>query len=474
MKRRLWKFLIPTVALVALLAGGTQWWVASRINAAEIIRLLESSRNCHVTVGSVSVRLFSFPARILVRDLKVVPFDETQKPAKPGETYIKVNQALLEVQLLSLFTGELDVERVLIEGVDMQTVKWEGGGNSLRLLLSRPGTALRPPSVKISLEDEDEIPAPDALPGGGDEKPWHISELPVTATLREARISNASWTLVNQRRQTTQQWKDCNFVLSGMTLNPGNPSAGGSARISADTRLILDSQRLNLRTLDFILALQGNYQLIDPQTGFLNNDLTFDVTIKKGSLINRIPTLVKLNERLRKLESSLGLAITLPPEATLLADTVLRARLQDEVIRLTDDTFFPFDTYQLGLDKESWLSLRDEQHTFTGRLIVNGDTSKKAVGSLRTFLEKQSGQLAELISKTVIEKIVRPDGSIELPFKSEAELGHPDVKLSDKLLDTIKRAGTEAGKDLLKDALEGGDDIKDIFDSIKDLRKKNK
>jgi len=183
---------------------------------------------------------------------------------------------------------------------------------------------------------------------------------------------------------------------------------------------------------------------------------------------------VKLNERLRKLESSMGLSITLPPEATLLSDTVLHARLQDEDIRLTDDVFFPFDTYQLGLDKESWLSLKDEQHTFTGKLVVSGDISQKAVASLKEFLEKRSGQLASLITKTVLDKIITPAGAIELPFKSEAEIGRPDVKLSDKLLDAIKRAGAEAGKDLLKDALEGGDDLENIFDAVKKGLKKDK
>ena len=470
--KRLWKLLLLAAGLLALVLVGAQWWVASRINPAEIVRLLESTRNCRATVGSVSVRLFAFPARVEVRDLHVTPRDENLKPATPGETFINVSHARLEVQLLNLLAGKLDIQNALVDGVSMQTVKWETGGNSLRLLLAKPGTTLRPVSRKISLEDEDEIPGTDAAPGSGEDKPWHISELPLSASLSEARISNATWTTLNQRRRTTQQWKDCRFVLTGMTLDPGNPSTGGTARVSAGVRLIIDSQRLNLRTLDFILSLDGDYQLIDHSTGCLNNDLTFALAVKKGSLINRIPTLVKLNERLDKLKATTGLDINLPPEATLQADTALHARLEDDVIRLTSGVFFPFDTYQLALDEASWLSLRDEQHAFNGRLLITGDISKKAVTSLRTFLEEKSGPLAEIVSKTLLEKIVTPDGSIELPFKSEAEIGRPEVALSDKLLDAIKRAGAEAGKDLLKDALEGGDDLNSIFDSIKELRKK--
>ncbi len=471
MKRRLWKLLTFTVVLAGLAISGLQWWTVSRFNPERIVRLLEESRNCRASVGSVSVRMWGFPARVEMHNLKVTPRDESEKPAVPGETFLNVDHALLEVNLWSLLTGEMVVERAHINGMALQTVKWRDGGNSLKLLLAAPGTAAQSASPPVTLEDVDEVPAPDAVPDG-DDQPFHISELPITSTLHEARISNASWTILNQRKRTMQQFKDGNVVLTGMTLDPDNPAQGGHAQVTAGTRIILDSQRLNLRTLDFIIGLEGKYQLVDPATGCLNSDLEFQLTVKRGSLINRIPTLVKLNERLDKLKDSTGLNLNLPPEASLTSDTIVRARLKDKVIRFTDDIFFPFDTYQLGLDKESWISLRDEQHVFTGRLIISGERSKSVVASLREFLEKRSSVLAKLVSKTLFDNIVTKDGSVELPFKSSAGIGRPDVALSDKLLEALKRAGTEAGKDLLNDALDGGDDIKSLIDAVKDLRKK--
>jgi hypothetical protein len=474
MKRRLWKLLLPLIIIVpVLLLGALQWWVGAKITAAEIVGQLEGEWNCRATAGSVSVRMFAFPARVEVRDLKVIPREDSRKPATAGETFIRVDQMLLEVNLWSLFTGELELQRALIDGVAMQTVKWVEGGNSLRLLLAAPGTEARPAAQPVTLEDTDEIPAPDAGSAAGDDKPFHISELPVTSTLREARIRNATWTVVNHRKNTVQQFRDANFVLTGMTLDPDNPASGGSATVSASMRLIIDNQSLHLRTIDFILGLDGKYQLIDPDTGYLNNDLEFQITVKKGSLVNRIPTLVKLNERLDQLKSSFGLNINLPPEATLTEDTILRAHLTDGVIRFSEDVFFPFDTYQVGLDKNSWLSLRDEQHEFNGRLVASGPLSKNAVTGLREFLQKRSGALAELVSKTLLERIVNPAGNIELPFKSTEQIGRPNVSLAEKFLDALKRAGTEAGKDLLKDAIGGGDDLNNILDALKGLRKKD-
>lgn len=471
MKRRLWKLLALVVILPVVLVAALQWWAVSRFSPEKIKALLEDSYNCRASVGSVSVRMWGFPARVEIHDLKIRPRDESRKPASPGETFLNVDHLLLEVHLGSLLTGELEVERAHMNRVALQTVKWRDGNNSLKLLLAAPGTEIGLASMPVTLEDSDEIPEPDAAPEGED-KPFHISELPVTSTLHEARISNASWTIINQRRRTVQQFKDGSLALAGMTLDPDNPAKGGEAHVTAGARFIIDSQRLNLRTLDFIVSLDGRYQLIDPATGNLNDDLDFQLTVKRGSLINRIPTLVKLNERLDKLKDSTGLSLDLPPEASLTADTTINARLKNKVIRFTDDVFFPFDTYQLALDKESWISLRDEEHLFTGRLIVSGERSKNVVATLREFVEKRSNVLAKILNKTLFDNIVTKDGNVELPFQSSAEIGRPEVALSDKLLDALKRAGTEAGKDLLKDAIEGGNDIDSIIDAVKGLRKK--
>jgi hypothetical protein len=40
-------------------------------------------------------------------------------------------------------------------------------------------------------------------------------------------------------------------------------------------------------------------------------------------------------------------------------------------------------------------------------------------------------------------------------------------------MDAIKHSISEAGKDLIKDTIEGGDDLNSILDAIKDLRKRD-
>lgn len=160
MKRRYWKLLIPALLLPVLLAGALQWWVSARFTPQAICERIEAQRNCRARIGSASVRLLGFPARLEIRDVEITPRDPGLKPAVAGETYIKAGHVMLEVNLLSLLFGELDVQRALVSGVDMRTVKWAEGGNSLRLLLAAPGTLALPPVEPLSLEDADEIPVP--------------------------------------------------------------------------------------------------------------------------------------------------------------------------------------------------------------------------------------------------------------------------------------------------------------------------
>lgn len=86
------------------------------------MRGLEETRNCRVSVGRVSVRMFALPARVEVSDIKIIPRDESRKPATPGETFVHIDRMLLEVNIWSLLLGNLDIERALVDGVKMQTV----------------------------------------------------------------------------------------------------------------------------------------------------------------------------------------------------------------------------------------------------------------------------------------------------------------------------------------------------------------
>lgn len=472
MKRRYWKLLIPALLLPVLLAGALQWWVSARFTPQAICERIEAQRNCRASIGSASVRLLGFPARLEIRDVEITPRDPGLKPAVAGETYIKAGHVMLEVNLLSLLFGELDVQRALVSGVDMRTVKWAEGGNSLRLLLAAPGTLALPPVEPLSLEDADEIPVPAGEGPAGADRAWHLSELPVSATLGEARISNANWSIHNHRRGTTTQIKDCTVVLTDMKLDPARPSAGGTAAVSANTRLILGNEALETRTVDFLIGLDGKYQLFDPQTGFLSNDLDFALTLKKGSLLNRLPTLVKLNERLAKLKDSAGLDLSLPAEAMLISDAVIRAHLKDDVIRFQEEVLFPFDTWQLGLNRESWLNSRTGEHEFNGKLTAGAETSRKATAGLRAFLDKQSRELTDLVFQTVVSKVVNPQGNVELPFQSGGLIGRPDVTVSDALGDALRKAAAETGKDLIRDALEGGNKIEGLIDSLRDRPEK--
>ncbi|RYD26355.1 MAG: hypothetical protein EOP86_26070, partial [Verrucomicrobiaceae bacterium] len=97
-KRRFWKVLL--VAL-PVLAGGAAWsahrYVRKETTPAALVRRLEQSLNCRAEVESASVSLFSFPAKLEVKGLRLLPRDgevgkalKDRQPPKKVETVLAV------------------------------------------------------------------------------------------------------------------------------------------------------------------------------------------------------------------------------------------------------------------------------------------------------------------------------------------------------------------------------------------------
>ncbi len=456
MSRRLIILLVILLGLPLLTFAGLQWWLSSRFTVTTIAGMLEKNRSCRVTVDKVNISVFRLPSRMDITGLRAVPLGQ----ADDGETAISMKLLRLDVSVWSLVLGELRVNKASLEGVEIKGVK-NSRGNSLRRMLGRPDAdTVFTPSL---LEDADEWPEGAAAL----ERPLNVSELPISSALREARISRVTFSLRDDAKRTLSRLDDLDVTLTGMALNPSNPAAGGSAGIRATARFSLERQSVSMRTLDFLLALRGRYVLFDPQSGDLNTDFDFQLTVRKGSILNQLPTLVRLNERLEKLKSSTGLDLQVPAEATLLADAPLAGHLKDGVITFTDDLLMPFDACELGLAKKSWLSVRSEEHQFGGHIAANAEFSAKGISGIEDFLQKKSPELARLVKDTVFKNLIGDDQRLHIPFESKGQISQPSVKAGDKLEDSLKDALKEAGKNLLDDALSGGNDLEDIFKSIK-------
>ncbi len=477
MKRRL-RRLLTGLLVVLLVAGfGVTWLLRKRMSPEELVRQLEATRNCRAEIEATEVHVFSWPASLEIRGFRMVPRDEVaaagtalaeRKPVQVAETMIAADRLVLEVDLWRLLVGELAVRRLVLDRPDIRGVRAKKGAKSLDLMLGKPqpvvaaavpvAAAAAAAPVAEKVEKEGEVAEP--------EVPFKASDLPFAATLEEVRVRNGSWTLRNDKKRTFTEVRDFNAAVTGVRVDPGNLAAANEAMVSAGGRIVIDNQQLSVRTLDVILTMDGRLQPFDAATGTWNNDLVLECTARKGSVVNRIPTLVRLAERLEKLKTDIGLAIELPAEGVLTKDTPLKATVSAGRLVVAENVLFPFDTYRIRLDKDSWLAFGDEQHVFDGKLQASTEVSRKALEGVTKFFTGKDAKLAEIVNKNVLSKILTDKRLLSIPFQSTGEIGHPDVDFSPKFRESLNGALKDAAKDLLLDAARGGDALKGAVDTL--------
>jgi hypothetical protein len=150
----------------------------------------------------------------------------------------------------------------------------------------------------------------------------------------------------------------------------------------------------------------------------------------------------------------------------LTKDTPLKATVSGGRLVVAENVLFPFDTYRIRLDKDSWLAFGDEQHVFDGRLQASTEVSRKALEGVTTFFAGKDSKLAEIVNKNVLSKILTEKRLLSIPFQSTGEIGHPDVDFSPKFRESLNGALKDAAKDLLLDAASGGDALKGAVDTL--------
>jgi hypothetical protein len=450
MKRKLTYAVGALLVSVAGLLFSAQWWVAKQCAPAAIIKKLEAAHHCSVAVDRTHVALWGAPAVVELYGLRMVPKGEN--PLVVNETLVAADSVRMTANLWKLFLGDLDVQTLELNRLDVRGARSKKGEQTLRLMLAKPESA--PAAAKSD------------PPEAKTETPFSWRDLPLAANLKALRLMNASYAMRNDKRRTFTEVRDFSAELTNLSFSLKDPSQATPVNIVAGARFVVDNQRLSVRTVDLTVTLNGVVQLFDPATGALNQNLVCDLVLKKGSTINRIPTLARLTENLSKLEGQIGLKLDLPPEGTLLRDTVLKAKFADGTLRAADAVLFPFDSYRIKLERESWASFDDDAHRYEGRLMANDEISRSAVAGIKKYVSAKSPRLAEIVEETVLDKILTEKGNIAIPFISTGEVGHPDVAFTPEFQGALSGAVSKAGAEVIKDTLEGGDAIKGLIDAL--------
>lgn len=465
MKRHLRKILIGLVLLVLALPflalGAAQWYLSQNLTAEKIVSRLEAERNCRADLESVKVSLFSLPARLELKGLRLLPADKEvekprkdRKPPKNTDTIIAVPEAELKVNLWALLNRRLVVEDLRLERAEVKSVRKKTGENTLSLMLAK-----KPAS---------ESATPATEPAKPKKEPWFdVKDLAVSPALEAARVSQAHVVIRHEKKKRLVEFQGLDLSLKDLLLEGEDFLVSGKAGLLAGAKLILEDQKLEIRQLDLDLAVDGAVEALNNAAGKAENGAVLTVTIKAGSFLDRIPTLEKLARKLTKLRDNIGLDLTsFPVSGRVLEDTPLKLRVEDGHLRFAESVTLQFDTCALSVEAGSWLRLEDQEHEFKGVFTANEAVTKSSLEGVNRYLKGMDSTAARIAEEKILSRLVNGRGLLEIPYISTEDIGKPEVAFSSGFEKELMRAASEAGAELIKDALNGGDGLEKVLKGL--------
>ncbi|MDB6133563.1 MAG: hypothetical protein JWM59_1806 [Verrucomicrobiales bacterium] len=469
-KRRFWKVLL---VVIPVLAGGAAWsahrYVQKETTPAALVRRLEQSLNCRAEVESASVSLFSFPAKLEVKGLRLLPRDgevsktlKDRQPPKKVETVLAVPAFSADLSLPALLSREIRVGQLRLTGAEAYTIRRKNGENTLSAMFSKP-----PSDPKPEAKPKEE-PAPPSSPKS--------TAKPFAGALAVAKLENAKITIRNEKRKQLVELKDVNLNVANLRyLPPADAGAVAAAAVApasmpCEVKASLQLTSLDLkdqrRQMDFTLDIASTVTLL--AGGRLADGTTLDIQVKSASWIDRIPTLEKLAKKMAKLKGQIGLDLTsFPVSGHMRKGTSIKARIEGGRFLFLEDTHFNFDTCRIKIKAGSWFDPDDQQHEFQGLIAANEEITKNAVQGVDAFLNSKGENLAKIGRETLMQALLDKDGRLSIPFTSTEDIGRPEVTISKSFEKDISNAVGNFAKGLLKDALDGGDGLQNLIDGFR-------
>lgn len=457
-RRRLWKVLLALLLVVLVSAvAAAHWFVRKETTPGALVRRLEKSLNCRAEVASASVNIFSFPATLEVKGLRLLPRDEeVEKPLKERQAPKKVETVLAvpflsaDISLPGLLRHEINVGQITLNGAEASTIRRKTGENTLSVMLSKPPAA---------------TPEPKPEPGA---KPSTPSK-PFAAALTMARLTDAKVSIRNEKKKQLIELKEVNISLANLRYTPAEAAAAGIP-VPSDIKATLHLTSLDMKEqrqeMDFTLDLASTLTIL--AGGDIADGTTLDIHVKTGSYLDRIPTLEKLAKKMAKLKDQIGLDLTsFPVSGRLVRDADIKGKIEGGLLKFQEDTNFNFDTCRIKIKAGSWFNPDDQQHEFEGLIAANAEITKNSMAGVDAFLTSKGESLAKIGRETLMKALLNDQGLLTIPFTSTEDIGRPEVTISKSFEKNISNALGDAAKALIKDALDGGDGLQNLIDGLR-------
>ncbi len=466
-----WFLWIPIALIILLVALTiTAGKVAnSYINPDSITAMIESENNCRAEIASTKLSLFSFPAKIEILGVKIGARDEfadagaklADRPAL-GVGAINADSITLEANLLDLLLKRISIEHLSVDNLYVAEFLIEReGGHSLDPLFDPPATVKGAPNPEFTDKKmrrelaKERRKLAKAERGDIEQTPFTISELPLPATMSALNITNAQVNAKIRKTKTRITFSDIQIKVSDIDVAPGDLASHNRAKVTVTAHLDIEDRDQTVKYADVDIRSEGEIIPFDPVTGYLNPDVTHQITVLKGGKLDAIPSLVKLAGRIEKL-NEIGLKLdALAESITLEDDSTVTLGFRDGTLEIVEPAQINFNGHLLTVQKNAWLNTGNNRHEASAEVLLSKQASDQALGNAREFLIEKAKQFS-FDQDTVLKysmKLLEPvtkDGQVWVPFTSTGDFNDPKVRPDVDLKDLAEEMALEALGDLLE------------------------
>ncbi|MFT5856762.1 MAG: hypothetical protein ACI8XO_004016 [Verrucomicrobiales bacterium] len=287
-----------------------------------------------------------------------------------------------------------------------------------------------------------------------EDTPFAISELPLPATMQALNITDGQINAKIRKNKTRITFSDVQIKISKIDLDPNDLKNHNQAKVSIKGHLDIEDRDRTTKYADLDIQSEGDVIPFDPVTGYINPDLTYEITVLKGSKLETIPSLVKLAGKVKEL-NELGLKLdALADSVTFEKDTSVTLGYRDHTLTIADKAEIEFNGHLLTVHQGAWLHTGSNEHEAEAEVMLSEPASETALANAREFLTDKLPVDKEVVLKYT-EKLLAPvirDGRIFVPFTSKGDLNDPKVRPEVDLKSVAETLALEALGDILDKA----------------------
>lgn len=406
------------------------------INKEMVAAQMEKALNRHVTIGDVSVGIFSMVSGIEVNDVKISNYKTPEqlkalegKPVEGGDIFVGLKSFKFKVEFLPLLSRKFVLKQLVLYEPVINVVKGKEGGFNFDDL-TRP--------KKLTAEEKAELEkqkVEDAKRAAEEAKkpsqPLTVDDIPVDISIGKVGIEKGVVTFVDRGLDQTFQVYNMTLLVHSIDIVPKEIENHDSVglRVEMGVKSVGTVKSGTVQSFDIGFAVNGSVKPFDVKTRRLDPEVAAKVGMPYGMMTGlQIFEKIKSVEALSKYCGKLDFLQKEMKWRDAFVSVWYKAgtaRLSDGRIS-TDDYLLTFAgmvntiTKAVGLNLDMVLA---DKHQATIRSGIEKNAGKLITGRVAQYVK------ADKVADVAMKRLVNAENKVYLKFDVSGTMNNPSTKL---------------------------------------------